>query len=176
MIVREILENSTKSNSGFLSFFNFFSKKTFEPKSYQKLINFIITKYYMVKPSILEVHFFPNSVEELYLINLLSKTRISADIAMFTLNNDRIAETIKNLFNKNIKIRIITDCKMAKMPTSNIYSLAALGISIKTDKSAFFHIHLFCVIDSSVVITGSFNWTEFAVNHNQENLFFLKIK
>ncbi len=131
----------------------------------------------MVKPSIFEVHFFPNSIEEVHLINLLSKTKISADIAMFTINNVRIAEEIKKLFYKGIKLRIITDCEMLKKPSSNIYSLAALGISIKTDDSTRYYMHhKFCVIDNSVVITGSFNWTDQAVNHNQENLFFLENK
>ena len=172
--LRYILENSTKNNGGF---FNFYSKKTFEFDSYQKLNDFIIRKFYMVKPSIFEVHFFPNSVEEIHLINLLSKTRISADIAMFTINNVRIADEIKNLFNKGIKLRIITDCEMLKKPSSNIYSLAAMGISIKTDDSVRYYMHhKFCVIDNSVVITGSFNWTDQAVNHNQENLFFLENK
>ena len=36
--------------------------------------------------------------------------------------------------------------------------------------------HKFCVIDNSVVVTGSFNWTDQAVNHNQENLLFLENK
>jgi phosphatidylserine/phosphatidylglycerophosphate/cardiolipin synthase-like enzyme len=123
------------------------------------------------------VHFFPNNKEEIHLINLISKTRSSIDIAMFTINNVRIAEEIKNLFNRQIKLRIITDSECIKMPSSNIYSLAAMGISIKTDDSIRYHMHhKFCVIDNSVVVTGSFNWTDQAVNHNQENLLFLENK
>jgi phosphatidylserine/phosphatidylglycerophosphate/cardiolipin synthase-like enzyme len=131
----------------------------------------------MVKPSIFEVHFFPNSSEEMHLINLISKTKISLDIAMFTINNIHIAEEIKKIFYKGIKLRIITDGECIKMPSSNIYSLAAIGINIKTDDSVRYHMHhKFCVIDNSVVVTGSFNWTDQAVNHNQENLLFLENK
>jgi phosphatidylserine/phosphatidylglycerophosphate/cardiolipin synthase-like enzyme len=36
--------------------------------------------------------------------------------------------------------------------------------------------HKFCVIDNSVLVTRSFNWTDQAVNHNQENLLFLENK
>ena len=129
----------------------------------------------MVKPTIFEVHFFPNSSEEIHLINLISKTRTSLDIAMFTINNVRIAEEIKNIFNKGIKLRIITDSECIKMSSSNVYSLAAIGVNIKIDDSSRYHMHhKFCVIDNSVVITGSFNWTDQAVNHNQENLLFLE--
>ena len=63
------------------------------------------------------------------------------------------------------------------MPSSNVYSLAALGISVKIDDSVRYHMHhKFCVIDKSVVVTGSFNWTDQAVNHNQENLLFIENK
>ena len=172
--LRKILEDSTKNN-GF--FFNLYSNKEFEFNSYQKLNEYIVNKYYMVKPSIFEVHFFPNSSEEICLINLISKTRESLDIAMFTINNIRIAEEIKNIYHKGIKLRIITDGECIKMPSSNIYSLAAIGIDIKIDDSIRYHMHhKFCVIDKSVVITGSFNWTDQAVNHNQENLLFLENK
>lgn len=172
--LRQILYDATQ-NKG--SFFNFYSSNNIDLNSYQKISDFIINRYYMVKPSIFEVHFFPNNREEIYLINLISKTRSSIDIAMFTINNVRIAEEIKNIFNRGIKLRIITDSECIKMPSSNIYSLAAIGISIKTDDSIRYHMHhKFCVIDNSVVITGSFNWTDQAVNHNQENLLFLENK
>ena len=60
---------------------------------------------------------------------------------------------------------------------SNIYSLAALGIPVKTDDSVRYHMHhKFAVIDNSVVITGSFNWTSQAVGHNQENVLFIENK
>lgn len=98
--LRQILNNATQNNG---SFFNFYSNKNIDLNSYQKISEFIINKYYMVKPSIFEVHFFPNKIEEIHLINLISKTRSSIDIAMFTLNNVRIAEEIKNLFNERNK-------------------------------------------------------------------------
>ena len=171
--LRQILNDCTQNNGGFFNLYN----NNFEFNSYQKLNEYIIQKYYMVKPSIFEVHFFPNSSEEMHLINLISKTKISLDIAMFTINNIHIAEEIKKIFYKGIKLRIITDGECIKMPSSNIYSLAAIGINIKTDDSVRYHMHhKFCVIDNSVVVTGSFNWTDQAVNHNQENLLFLENK
>ena len=172
--LRKILEDSTKNSGGI---FSFFTKKTIEFDSYQKLNDFIINRYYMVKPSIFEVHFFPNPSEEIHLINLITKTKVSLDIAMFTINNVRIAEEIKNIYLRGIKIRIISDCQFMKLPSSNIYSLASIGINIKVDDSVRYYMHhKFCVIDQSVVITGSFNWTEQAVKHNQENLLFLENK
>ena len=36
--------------------------------------------------------------------------------------------------------------------------------------------HKFAVLDNSVVVTGSFNWTTQAVLHNQENILFYENK
>ncbi len=48
---------------------------------------------------------------------------------------------------------------------------------VKTDDSIKYHMHhKFAVIDRSVVITGSFNWTMQAVKYNQENLLFFENK
>ena len=171
--LRQILNDSV-NNKGI---FSFLSNKKFNFESYQKINEYIIDKFYMAKPTVFEVHFFPNPSEEIHLINLISKTKTSLDIAMFTINNIKIASEIKNIFSRGIKLRILSDSECIKMPSSNIYSLAALGISVKIDDSVRYHMHhKFCVIDKSVVVTGSFNWTDQAVNHNQENLLFIENK
>ena len=171
--LRQILNDSVNNHG----FFSFFSKKKFNFESYQKINEYIIDKYYMAKPTVFEVHFFPNPSEEIHLINLISKTKTSLDIAMFTINNVKIASEIKNIFSRGIKLRILSDSECIKMPSSNVYSLAAMGISVKIDDSVRYHMHhKFCVIDKSVVVTGSFNWTDQAVNHNQENLLFIENK
>ena len=171
--LRQLLNDSAKGQ-GLL---NFFSKKKFNFESYQKINDYILDKFYMAKPTIFEVHFFPNPSEEIHLINLISKAKNTLDIAMFTINNIKIASEIKNIFSRGIKLRILTDSECIKMPSSNVYSLAASGISVKIDDSVRYHMHhKFCVIDKSVVVTGSFNWTDQAVNHNQENLLFIENK
>ena len=171
--LRQLLNDSAKGQG----LFNFFSKKKFNFESYQKINDYILDKFYMAKPTIFEVHFFPNPSEEIHLINLISRAKNTLDIAMFTINNIKIASEIKNIFSRGIKLRILTDSECIKMPSSNVYSLAASGISVKIDDSVRYHMHhKFCVIDKSIVVTGSFNWTDQAVNHNQENLLFIENK
>ena len=171
--LKQIISDCMKGGNGIFNF----SHNKIDIDSYQLIMNYIIDKYYIYKPTIFEVHFFPNASEEIHLLNLLSKAKHSLDIAMFTVNNKNVAELIKDLFDKGIKIRIITDSENIKMSSSNIYFLASIGINIKTDDSVRYHMHhKFCVIDESVVVTGSFNWTAQAVNHNQENLLFIENK
>lgn len=145
--------------------------------SYQILISYINSSYLMPKPTVFEVHFFPNNDNEVYVLKMLSTCKQSIDIAIFTMTNQRIANVISNLYKRGVKCRIIADDECCKMWGSNIYSLAALGIPVKTDDSVRYHMHhKFAVIDNSVVITGSFNWTAQAVGHNQENVLFIENK
>ena len=66
---------------------------------------------------------------------------------------------------------------MSQKPTSIIYYLASLGIPIKTNDQIRNLMHnKFVVIDNSVVITGSFNWSNQAVNYNQENILIIENK
>lgn len=99
------------------------------------------------------------------------------DIAIYTLTNDKIYAAIEEAYKRGIKVRIITDDECCKMGGSVIARCAAIGIPTKTDDSARANMHhKFAVIDNSVVITGSFNWTNQAVKINQENIIFYESK
>ena len=68
---------------------------------------------------------------------------------------------------------MIADDECCKMWGSDCFRLASLGIELKTDNEVKFHMHhKFAVLDNSVVVTGSFNWTMQAVKNNQENILF----
>lgn len=48
------------------------------------------------------------------------------------------------------------------------------GIAVRTDVSSYFMHHKFVVLDSEMLINGSFNWTRQAITGNQENLMITK--
>jgi phosphatidylserine/phosphatidylglycerophosphate/cardiolipin synthase-like enzyme len=81
------------------------------------------------------------------------------------------------VYKRGIKVRIIADDECVKNYGSDVYKLASYGIPCKTDNSAQFHMHnKYAIIDESVIVTGSFNWTTQAINNNQENLLFYEDK
>ena len=71
---------------------------------------------------------------------------------------------------KGIKIRILTDNDKSFDRGSDIESLSENGIEVKVDSTKHHMHHKFAVIDSSVLITGSFNWTRSATEYNNENI------
>lgn len=140
---------------------------------YSNLYKSIQNEFFKYKPTVQECHFFPNVENEIKVANMLRTCKKTLDIAIFALTNDCIGAAITEVFSRGIKVRIIADDECAKFAGGEIYKLAALGIPTKTDNSVRFHMHhKFAVLDNSVVMTGSFNWTTQAVKFNQENILF----
>ena len=153
-----------------------FSQKN-EIKKYKILINFIIKKYFKPKPVICECYFFPNPSNEQRVVKMFQTCKKTLDIAIFTFTRDSIAQAILDAHKRGLKVRCIGDDGNSKVKGSDVRLLASVGIPCKTDNNARFHMHnKMAIIDNSVVITGSFNWTNQAINKNQDNILFIEDK
>ena len=155
--------------------------KIFEEKKnlekYKLIINFIIKKYFKPKPVICECYFFPNPSNEQRVVNMFRTCKKSLDLAIFTFTRDSIAQAVLEAYQRGVKVRCIGDDGNSKVKGSDVRLLASIGIPCKTDNNLRFHMHnKMAIIDNSVVITGSFNWTSQAVNKNQDNILFIEDK
>ena len=143
-------------------------------EKYKILINFIIKKYFKPKQVICECYFFPNPSNEQRVVNMFRTCKKTLDLAIFTFTRDSIAQAILEAQQRGVKIRCIGDDGNSKVKGSDVRLLASVGIPCKTDNNLRFHMHnKMAIIDNSVVITGSFNWTSQAVNKNQDNILFI---
>ena len=144
--------------------------------TYQALYKFALSEYFQPKPVICECHFFPNAANEEKVVSMLRTCKKTLDIAIFSLTLDSIAEAILEAYQRGIKVRMIADDECAKNKGSNVKLIASVGVPCKTDNAIYHMHHKFAVLDESVVIMGSFNWTGQAVKYNQENIFFYEDK
>ena len=144
--------------------------------TYQSLLKYVIQAFYQPKPAICECYFFPNASNEEKVVSMLRTVKKTLDIAIFSLTLDSIAEAILEAFQRGITVRVIADDECAKNKGSNVNLIASVGVPCKTDNAVYHMHHKFAVIDNSVVIMGSFNWTGQAVKYNQENIFFYEDK
>ena len=156
-------------------------EKIFEEKQnlekYKLLINYIIKKYYKPKPVICECYFFPNPSNEQRVVNMFRTCKNTLDLAIFTFTRDSIAQAVLEAYQRGVKVRCIGDDGNSKVKGSDVRLLASVGIPCKTDNNLRFHMHnKMAILDNSVVITGSFNWTSQAVNKNQDNILFIEDK
>ncbi|XP_026323677.1 mitochondrial cardiolipin hydrolase-like [Hyposmocoma kahamanoa] len=111
----------------------------------------------------------------------LNSPRYSLDICMYVLTNMDMANAILKLNYKGVKVRIIIDADMAFSAGSNVRKLEKQGIPVRWMKSTNLMHHKFCILDASVdgdkvtevtplVIMGSLNWTNQALNGNWEDV------
>ena len=92
-------------------------------------------------------------------------------ICVFALTNDNIANAIREVKARGVDIKMIFDDEMMRMPGSDVKKLHDEGYAVRVDLDPKAHMHhKFVVIDDSIVITGSYNWTRQASNKNNENV------
>jgi len=99
----------------------------------------------------------------------LAESRILIAVAWFT-NSDIGKEIVKR---KGIDIEIIIDENKINRDSENINFIIQSGIEVTfvkdLDKKYYQMHNKFCVIDHSIVVTGSYNWT-FNAKSNDENI------
>jgi phosphatidylserine/phosphatidylglycerophosphate/cardiolipin synthase-like enzyme len=104
------------------------------------------------------------------IVGLLKQTRRTADICVFTITDNRIADAILEARGRRVDIRIISDNDKAGDRGSDIPRLRETGIPVRVDRTSNHMHHKFAVFDTSRVATGSYNWTRSAAEYNEENL------
>jgi mitochondrial cardiolipin hydrolase len=92
------------------------------------------------------------------------------DICVFTITHDHIANAIVRAHKRGTKVRIVTDRDKAEDLGSDIYDMQQAGVPIRLDNSRHHMHHKFALFDQAKLLTGSFNWTRSAANHNDENV------
>ena len=105
-------------------------------------------------------------------IGAIQEAHHSLDIAVFTISENNIANSISDAHNRGVKVRIITDDDKIHDVGSDIFKLKSRGLSIKVDEHNSLMHHKFTVIDNVRVLNGSYNWTRTASEVNNENIVF----
>ena len=100
---------------------------------------------------------------------LFARARRWADVCVFTITDDRIAEAVLSAHRRGVKLRIITDDDKSLDRGSDIDRLKRAGVAVRVDRSEYHMHHKFAVYDRKTLLTGSYNWTRSAAEHNEEN-------
>ena len=95
----------------------------------------------------------------------------SIDLSIFSFTNDDLANEIIAAHKRGVKVRIITDDEAMKGKGADAVRCSDAGIPVRSDSEEKYHMHnKFMVVDSTFLMTGSFNWTFQAGKSNQENV------
>lgn len=122
------------------------------------------------EPIVAEAYFSPGDECPRAIGRLLTTARQSADICVFTITDDRLADTILDTHRRGVAVRIITDDAKAEDLGSDVERFERAGIGVRVDQSPFHMHHKFAILDGKTLLTGSYNWTRGAARDNEENL------
>ncbi|MBD3286634.1 DUF1669 domain-containing protein [candidate division WOR-3 bacterium] len=98
----------------------------------------------------------------------------SVDAAVYTFTSRPLAQALVDAAKRGVKVRVILDPASAGGEYSKAEYLVKNNIDVRVEKGAGIMHHKFVLIDDSVTITGSFNWTASAETQNDENILLIK--
>lgn len=109
---------------------------------------------------------------EKLLKNVISASKSTLDIAIYSITQKDIVDTILAAQKRGVKVRIITDQREAKNKNQagELRRLRAVGIPIKENSHPGVMQLKVTIADGSVVTTGSYNYSHVASTTNDEVL------
>jgi phosphatidylserine/phosphatidylglycerophosphate/cardiolipin synthase-like enzyme len=116
-----------------------------------------------------EAYFSPDDACVHRIVRLFEDARRQVDICVFTITDDRIRQAIEQAYRRGVQLRILSDDDKSGDLGSDIDYLQRLGVSVRVDRSEYHMHHKFALFDGRRLITGSYNWTRSAAEHNEEN-------
>lgn len=118
-----------------------------------------------------QVYFCPEDACADKLINSINTAKTSVDVAIYSFTLDEIADSLISAKNRGVAVRVLFDASQAQSQYSEDERLLENGVEVKLlDKSRGIMHNKFTIIDSEIVFTGSFNYSQNADRFNDENL------
>lgn len=121
----------------------------------------------------IQICFSPNADCEKMLVNLISAATESVKIMAYGFTSAEISEVTKNVFDKDIDVKIIIDSARYKTRLNMGKILKSAGVNVRTDNPRGIAHNKVIIIDNSILITGSYNYTKNASTRNLENIIVL---
>ena len=120
-----------------------------------------------------EVFFSPDDGVRSNIIQLLENATSSIKFMAFTFTSGEIADVLVQRHQTGINVTGVFDLGQSASQYCKYQQLADAGIDVKKDGNSYKLHHKVFIIDSQVVITGSYNFTGAAETTNDENLIIL---
>lgn len=121
----------------------------------------------------MEVMFTPSLQCENKIEQLIDKAENTVDIAVYSINNDKLVEAIERAYDRGVKVRILTDRLQAAGKSSKVTKLYSKGINVRVHSVNKIEHNKFAIYDGAKASTGSYNWTNPASHKNSENCLFI---
>lgn len=126
-----------------------------------------------VEIEILGVYFSPNGECESKVIEWIGRANSSIHILIYSFTLDTVSDALITTYNEGIEIKIVFE-KSQITQYSEYYTLKTAGLSVRNDTNSKLMHHKVMIVDETIVLTGSFNWSKSGQENNDENLIIIK--
>jgi cardiolipin hydrolase len=120
--------------------------------------------------TMLEVEISPGDACRQRITGLIDAATETVDVCVYTITDDRISRRLLAAHARGVRVRIVTDDDKSDDLGSDIERIRTAGVPVRFDDSPHQMHHKFAIFDGRTALTGSYNWTRTAAEHNQENL------
>jgi len=127
-------------------------------------------------PVNVEIYFSPNGGCQQAVIDATNQAGGKIDVAMYIFTEGDIAKALIAAKDRGVQVRVVLDGGNVNSTYSKAKFLANNDIPVKYETEAGLLHNKFAVIDDSITLTGSFNWTANAETRNHENLLVITSK
>jgi len=125
-----------------------------------------LVQSYFVSPDV-------DGVIETAIVQAIDGARKSIDIALFSFTDDQLGAAVVRAARRGVTVRVILGVDQDKMLGGEYEKLVSIGIPVVVvGPPGLFH-HKFALIDGTLAITGSYDWSDTADKENYENVVFI---
>lgn len=126
------------------------------------------------KDGTVEAHFSRQEGIEWVIEKELDNAGKSVSIAIYNFTSRPLAQAVLDAHKRGVDVKVIMDPSNANATYSKAFYLNQNGIEVRVERGRGLMHNKFALIDDSILITGSFNWTASAEAENDENIVILK--
>jgi hypothetical protein len=122
-----------------------------------------------------EVLFSPKGSIKVTILKTIISSEETIDVAAFTFTSGDIAEALYNAKERGVKIRLVIDQRQDKRHYPVLEFLKEEGFDLQFLKGNIGGSmnNTFAIFDGKLLVTGSYNWTEYSEKFNYENVIFI---
>lgn len=156
-------------------FSEMFDDGIFGNRDERSLLSAMSNRYYVkLRDMNINVYFSPeNNVEDI-ILKRIKKADKSVHFMAFSFTSDRLGDEMIRLHRKGIRVFGLFEAKGTRTKHSEYMKMKVEGLPVKKDTNPHAMHHKVIVIDESVVITGSYNFSENARKKNDENILIIE--
>lgn len=122
------------------------------------------------KPQSVEVYFSPKGGATEAVVSVIEKSKKSINVQAYSFTSAPIAKALVEAHKRGVAVNVILDKSQKTEKYSSADFLAHAGIAVLIDSRHAIAHNKIMIVDSKIVITGSFNFSKAAEESNAENL------